>query len=118
MDNGLGYRLGDSRLFLYHTGAFAINRIDFELDASNPQDQALIKSLDEKYRFGTFFSGGLRYSLARGFLVELGYEHMLVFPEYRFWNWFGGWMVDNIAQRTIDFFEDDLMKYHGLIILG
>lgn len=113
MDNGFGYRIGDSRLFLYHTGALSLNRIDFEIDASNEHDREIIKKMDVKYKFGTFFSGGLRYSLTPSVLAEVGYEHMLVFPDYNFWSWFGGWMIDNLAQRTIDFFEDDLMKYHG-----
>ncbi len=112
--NGYGYELGGNRAFMfYHDGAITWSSIDFELDARKDRNNKVIMRYDEEMKFGTKFGSGLIYRFGSVLHLNIGYSHTLVFPESNTFKIFGAWMVDNIVQRWIDVFEDDLKERFG-----
>ncbi len=114
LSTGYGYQLGNHKLILYHAGAFIWSRIDVDLlTVHNHQDIKIMERYDEDYRFGTYWSGGVKFQVSGPFYIRTGYEHTIVFPRHMFWKFTGSWLLENVSQRWIDFFEDDFMEVHG-----
>jgi hypothetical protein len=115
LSNGYGYQYdkGKHILLLCHESAFSINRIDIEYPATNEQDQQIFNQFDEEYRMGSFFRSQLKYKVSGIFWISGGYEHSLVYPSFEFLPWLGGWLIENVSQRWIDFVEPELMEFAG-----
>lgn len=105
--NGYGYRNTGNNVFLSHSAYWSWHRIDVELPATNEKDQKLLDMFDENYKFGSGFQSGLTYQLYKGLNVELLYDKSIVYRDFQFMPWAGSWLIENISQRWLDFFEEE-----------
>ncbi len=113
ISNGYGYGSEEHEFFFFHTGRFIWSRIDIELYPLNPFDSSALKQVDENYKFGSSWSGGIKYHLTGPVFLSAEYEHVLVNTDFHFGKWFGSWAIENLSQRWIDFFEEGMMKSYG-----
>jgi opacity protein-like surface antigen len=114
LEDGFGIRYGDERLYLLHTTGFSWTHIDFDIvDVENDERFISLKPFDEKIKFGTFYSGGLRYEFIKRVAIDLRYRKNLIQSDFILDSWFYSYIFDNITQRWIDYFEPDFIQIFG-----
>ena len=112
---GVGRRTGMSQnilnreLYFLHTGAFLWTYFDYD----GYMENKFFRAFDENYKFGfrTIASAELR--LSKYCILGTGYEQDNVYSGFEFGKWFGSWLIDNVLQRWIDFYEPVLVKEIG-----
>ncbi len=114
LNDGYGYYLGDnSKLLLNHSVALVWSHIDFDVANYTEKERKFTDLVDEKFKFGEIYSGGLGFSLFNNILLDFNYEHSLVYPDMDYMKFMGMWLFDNLIQRTPDIFEDDFIEIFG-----
>lgn len=112
LQDGFGYDfINNKKLYLNHLSSISWLRVDVGGSPDDSSDSLYIKRFDEKFKFGSTYSGGIRYQLYSIFNLEIGYEHAIYFSDFDFAPWFGSWMVDLVLQRSPELYEPDLIKY-------
>ncbi len=105
LSDGYGYQVNKANLFLRHTSAITINRLDIELPASNPFNQEINDKFDEQYRLGSYFQSSFTYQIYEIIYFDLGFEQSIIFSDMNITKWLGSWLCDNLSQRWIDIVE-------------
>jgi hypothetical protein len=114
IENGFGYEVFDGRgeILLKHSAGLNWFHIDFDgLGSGN--NESYMRRYDEKYKFGTTWSGGIEYRFNDYFAVACDYEKSLVLSDFKFLPWTGIFLIDNAAQKWIDFFEPEMIERMG-----
>lgn len=104
--NGYAYNLDFFKIFLIHQGTMNWNNLElnYQTDIQN------LEKLQGDLRFGTSYSSGVMINLYKSINIGLFYEDYLVYPRYTFSNHILSWTIENILQRTPDYFEEELVK--------
>ncbi len=113
LTNGYGYQINEANLFLCHTSAITINRIDIELIASNSFNQEINDKFDEQYRLGSLFQSSINYQLYKILYVNFGFEQSLIYSDIDIAKWSVSFLFDNISQRWIDIVEPFIFDYNN-----
>lgn len=111
--NGYGYKSDNQpKLLFQHKSGLTWTRIDFEhITILSPE--SYVKDLDEKMKFGQFYSPSLVYSISKDIKIELFYEKSNIY------NSVGGFAIvesllfEGVLQRWIDFYEAPLLMEFG-----
>lgn len=118
VNNGYGIKENDIpflnmfEIQLGHSYSLDLNRMDIEQISIYPEYQRIFDKFDEAYRFGNTFKSSI--GLKRGdFIINFCYEDKLVYPDFKFFNWTGAYLIDNIFQRAPDVFEEELIEEFG-----
>jgi len=111
LNDGFGFMVnGEPTLFLSHSTAFSFSRIDFYNFPQGEADRKIFRQFNHEFKFGQIYSGGIKYKIHSIFHVNAQYEISQYYGNYQFLPWFGMWLIDNVLQRWIDYFEPDLIK--------
>lgn len=115
MDNGFGItdNTGKTLILLRHNSAFAWTNIDFDLYQYINNKNIYLERFDEKFKFGGLWSAGLDYHITERIVFSMGYEQSIIYPEFDFLKWGGVFIIDNVLQRTPDFFEPKILAGLG-----
>ena len=112
--NAWGWSLDVNRyLFLYHSATLSWSNINFEQGTSVPNYQEYLKNFENHFKFGTSFGTGIKANITNILYFDLGYEHLLVHPEFNFVPWFGTAMIELLFQRSIDYLFEDIFYRLG-----
>ncbi len=114
LNDGYGYFTGkNSKLLLNHSVAFVWSHIDFDISNYNLKEQKLVNLVDENFKFGEIYSGGIDFTLFENISMNFNYENTIVYPDLDYLKFTGMWLFDNLVQRTPDIFEDDFIELFG-----
>jgi hypothetical protein len=112
LQDGFGYDfINNKRLYLNHLSSISWIRADVGGSPKDGSDSIFIKRFDEKFKFGTTYSGGIRYQLYSVINLEMGYEHAIYFSDFEYDSWLGAWLFDLVLQRSPDLYEPELKQY-------
>lgn len=104
--NGYAYNFENFKLYLIHRGTFNWNKITLNYIPENNN----LRRIQNDLRFGNSFSSGLMLQVYKPIHIGLFYEKSLVHLRYTFINNMVYWTIENVIQRTPDFFEESLVK--------
>jgi hypothetical protein len=111
--NGYGYKLGNQpKLLLQHKSGFTWTRFDFE-HINVTSAQSYLKDLDEKMKFGQFYSSSIVYSLTQSIKIELYYEKANTYNSTGGIAIIGTLVFEGALQRWVDFYETPLLMEFG-----
>jgi len=114
LSNGYGYKInGEERIMLAHRSEWTWSRTDFQTLSLDSATNVSLLLFDEKIKFGTKFASFTTIKLWSSVHLNAGYESMMIYQDFHLGQWLGAWVVDNIAQRSIDYFEDELIEIYG-----
>ncbi len=104
--SGLGYKMNAANklpkeLYLLHSSSFLWSYFDYT--GYNPQP--FFQTYDDNYKFGWKGAAVVEARFGKNFFLDFEYEHNNIYSGFEFWQWTGSWLVDNILQRWIDFFD-------------
>lgn len=116
-EDGFGQNISqDNSIMLLHAMAFTWSHIDYDIAETvleNDPKFETIRKFDENIKFGNMYQGGIRLNLNDHFNIDLLYQKSLMYRNFRFFKWSGSYLVDNVVQRWIDYFEPDLIDIFG-----
>lgn len=107
--DGYGYKVNNLEIFLIHKGSFNWTNISLNYDPNLPNMNKFTDGLS----FGTNFGSGVMVKLLGPFHLEILYEKSHIHPRYVFGEQVSSWMLENILQRWLDFFEYELAYKFG-----
>ncbi|MBX3044158.1 MAG: hypothetical protein KIT33_04215 [Candidatus Kapabacteria bacterium] len=111
LNDGFGFIMNNEpQLFLNHATAISFLRTDFYDLPKGEEDLKFVNQFNREFRFGMVYSGGLRYKIHSVIHLNAEYEISQYYGDFKFFPWFGMWMLDNALQRWIDYFERDLIN--------
>jgi hypothetical protein len=111
LKDGFGLLLPNgNNLMLNHSTAFVWSEIDLDRFGSTDELNHYLKRYYRKVRFGQSYSAGISYQLSNSWLLDINYENNIIYPYFEGNKWFPMWLMDNILQRWIDYYELDMIK--------
>ncbi len=111
--NGFGYKYNNvPKILLQHKSGLTWNRIDFEqINILSPD--SYLKDLDEKMKFGQYFSPAIVYNITNSIKIELFYEKSIVYNSVGGFSIVGSLLFEAVLQRWIDFYDLPLLLEFG-----
>ncbi len=111
--DGYGYKFESISFNPYHQSG--INWSKLTITAPNlgtlpPIERMALERFNKDFRFGTTNEAGINIGLGDGFIsLNTGYEFTVIFPRYLIWKHLGSFIIESIAQKSIDSFVDEVM---------
>lgn len=113
--NGFGFGdIDNNELYFIHKSGFIWNIIDIEPFNGTENEFELLNPLDNKTKFGNFYSTGFRFNAYDNFLfVGMEYDETIIYTDFKFFPWFGSYLIENVSQRWADLFLPEILEYFG-----
>ena len=101
--NGNVVELGKLQSIFYHSGSLQWSRLDIADYLVN--NQSIVQSLDEKFKFGTSFDLGISTKIYAPFYLNIQYQSSLIFPNTEVMNYALSAVSELIIQRGFDYLD-------------
>jgi len=112
--SGYGYDFGSFNLVPYHAAGLTWSSVEMLPDkvvTFTALPPSGLEDYNQTIRFGTSAEGGVMFTFADHYTIEVGYERSVIFRRHLFAKWAMSAIIEDATQSLLDGFIDEVLDH-------